>query len=146
MKKKKLEPTIWIQKKLKAKNDADQFVLDNRFQRACCHEFGHALGFEHSHFDPEFLKKLDLKEVKGEGLIKEVEECLNDKYDENGICKKVIDGKEVELRKTQFDPKSIMNYTFPKTWYKQEYQNEEEILTSNEPSEMDKEALKLAYS
>jgi len=89
------------------------------FQRYCVHEWGHVLGFYHTHSDPEFLKLLKATYVKNEYL------------------------KEDTYKKIQeFDPNSVMNHYFD-----MEFNEGQKIdmIYESYPSEMDKSVLSKMY-
>lgn len=99
-------------KKMASYNLRTQFHL----KHTILHEFGHALGFEHAHFHPEFQNRI----IDRDALYK--------LYEQSGIPMGVVDqnifGKKQfgdwnsgESYSSTFDNKSIMNYTIPFSFY-----------------------------
>jgi len=114
-----------------------------RFQRKCCHEFGHILGFVHGQLHPDFHSKLDLTQVqilKGKVVHDEIKMHFNYVYNQHHLSK---EGYFL----TPFDADSVMNYTFSKEMFKNEKDfNEKYSLQTSYPSALDREALANAYS
>jgi len=142
------EPTMFIRIKKKSPEKKMQDWYDKQFQRCCIHEFGHALGLEHGHIDPDFIQKLDLekiKSIKGNALYEELLNSAKDEYDNEGILKKRNDKDEIITKqRTAFDPLSVMNYDFPPELFKPEFSNEK-ISWNYLPSKGDIDAIKVAY-
>jgi len=143
-----------------------QSIWDARFQRTCCHEFGHALGFVHEFIHTGFMSYIDKEKVKpyikAEMLAEENGIQKNElKADEKNskLLTSARNGEEI----TYFgphDPESIMNYEFSADAFKKiaEFKDKDGKLTEMgmhfakyysrkqpRPSIKDKEALKIMY-
>jgi hypothetical protein len=89
----------------------DGDVAESEYSRLVLHEFGHALGLIHEHQSP------------GSAILWNEQEVISDLsgppncWDIDTIRNNVLEGREVS-QFTEFDPKSIMLYSFPSAWTK----------------------------
>jgi len=115
-------------------------VEKTQFQRKCCHEFGHALGFKHGQIDPDFFQKLDNNNVSIP-IQKEMKDHSNDVYDSEGFS-------DSGNFRTPFDNDSVMNYEFKQSMFKDEFKEEfkESLYQAPTPSIGDRKALADMYS
>jgi len=111
----------------------------------CCygvikHEFGHCLGaFLHEHQSPhagiDWDKRVVIRELSGGAnswTREEIETNMFQRYDHD------------EIAGTEYDPKSIMHYFFPKSWVRGKSKNLR-FTPNQDLSEQDKYFLRLQY-
>ena len=125
----KNEPTMnfgWLTKDT-GEDEVAQVVL---------HEFGHALGLYHEHQHPTMEIPWD-KEAVYASLM-----GPPNKWDKRTIDKNMFEKYSAEVTQyTEFDPKSIMLYSFPPEWT----QDRRSMPPNRELSEMDKAFIRSCY-
>jgi len=117
--------TMWLRKKKDCKND--------EYQRYCVHEFGHALGFWHTHMDKTFFSYLS--QTKQQSYINE----MNNLVPLNSGFVPVSTG---------FDEMSVMTYPFDAVDFNDSAPNNfriQGIKWNIKPSDTDCESLKMMY-
>ncbi|HEX8651802.1 MAG TPA: matrixin family metalloprotease [Pyrinomonadaceae bacterium] len=109
---------------------------DEEYERVVLHEFGHALGLDHEHQNPNAELKWNIAEVKrvysgppNRWSFKDIEVNILQKYSPAGV------------KATRYDPDSIMLYMFPASLFLEG----EGTKLNYKLSRMDKEFIRKTY-